>query len=187
MKREELKSLGIADEVIEKVMAMYGKSVETIKGENEQLKVATSTKDKAIEEANKTIDSFKGKKIDEIEKQANEYKTKYEQSKGEYEKTLTETKKRYALELEISKQNVRNPATFKKLLDLEKITLDGDKLVGFEEQVKGFKESEPYLFGEDTKKKAGVISNLPFGSAMSEQDVAILSAAGLDPKKYDKK
>lgn len=183
MKREELKGLGVADDIIDKIMAIHGKDVQSIQSENEQLKVAQLTKDKAIEEANKTIESFKGKKIDEIEKQANEYKAKYEQSKGEYEKTLSETKKRYALELEISKQNVRNPAIFKKILDMDKITLDGDKLVGFEEQVKGFKESEPYLFSETQPNKLGGNPNLPGSTGMSEQDIAVLKAAGLDPSK----
>lgn len=179
MKREDLKGLGIAEDVIEKLMAMYGKSVENIKGENEQLKTSLGAKEKVIEEANKTIEGFKGLNVDEIKKQADEYKTKFEQSKGEFEKTLTETKKRYALELEIGKLNTRNPNTFKKLLELEKITLDGDKLVGFDEQVKGLKESEPYLFNETRPNQVGTQPNLPNASGYSELEAEMRKAAGL--------
>ena len=179
MKREDLKGLGIADEVIEKVMAMYGKGIESIKGENEQLKVSLGAKDKVIEEANKTIDSFKGMKVEDIQKQAEEYKTKYEQSKGEFEKTLTETKKRYALELEIGKLGVKNPNSFKKLLELEKINFDGEKLVGLDEQVKGLKESEPYLFNEAKPNQVGTQPNLPNASGYSELEAEMRKAAGL--------
>lgn len=186
MKREELKKLNLADDVIEQLMTMYGKDIQAIQSENEQLKVANVTKEKSIAEANKTIEGFKGLNVDEIKKQADEYKTKYEASKGEFEKTLIDTKKKYAIEIEVGKLKVKNPNTIKKLLEQDKITFDGEKLVGFEEQIKGLKESDNYLFEEvqQQQRRFGGENNLPNSTALSAEDEQIRAVMGLGkPKK----
>ena len=45
----------------------------------------------------------------------------------------------------------KNPKAVKALLDLEKISLDGENLIGLSDQVKILEESDPYLFDNDSK------------------------------------
>ncbi|PAF34212.1 hypothetical protein CHH69_16915 [Terribacillus saccharophilus] len=52
----------------------------------------------------------------------------------------------YALSEALRKAKARNPKAIKALLDTEAIKLDGDKLLGLDEQLKGLQESDAYLF-----------------------------------------
>ena len=51
----------------------------------------------------------------------------------------------------------KNPKAVKALLDKEKLKLDGETLLGLEDQLKTLRESDAYLFGEDnlSGKKPG--------------------------------
>ena len=64
------------------------------------------------------------------------------------------------------KQNVRagnakakNVKSVKANLDLDKIKLDGDKLLGFDDQIEALKKSDAYLFDIDNTVDNGVENN----------------------------
>lgn len=60
----------------------------------------------------------------------------------------------FAIEKALTAANARNTKAVKALLDLEKVKLDGENLLGLDEQLKTLKKSDPYLF-TDTKIKIG--------------------------------
>ncbi|MRG86998.1 phage scaffolding protein [Salinibacillus xinjiangensis] len=92
-----------------------------------------SEKAKGNEELTKTIDSLKQQNED---------------TKKQYEDQIKQQQFDYALKDELTAAKVKNPKAVKALLDTEAIKLDGDKLLGLEEQLKGIKESDPYMFEE---------------------------------------
>ena len=53
----------------------------------------------------------------------------------------------------------KNIKSVKANLDLEKIKLDGDKLLGFDDQIKALKESDAYLFEIDKSVNKGLDDN----------------------------
>ena len=59
----------------------------------------------------------------------------------------------FSLEKALTGAKVRNAKAVKSLLDTEKIKLDGDKLLNLDDQLKGLKESDPYLFEEEKQEK----------------------------------
>src|SRR5690625_4853674 len=59
----------------------------------------------------------------------------------------------FRLEKALTGAKVRNATAVKSLLDTEKIKLDGDKLLNLDDQLKGLKESDPYLFEEEKQQK----------------------------------
>lgn len=73
-------------------------------------------------------------------------------TKEEYETKIATLKKETSIELYLKGQQARNIKAVKALLDLDKVSIDGDNLIGLEEQLKTLKENESYLFGKDTLK-----------------------------------
>ena len=81
MKREFLKELGIADDVLDKIMVENGKDIESLKTQVEKDKNAisalTTERDglkTQLADANKQIDGFRDLDIEGVKKQADEWK-----------------------------------------------------------------------------------------------------------------
>lgn len=67
-------------------------------------------------------------------------------SKTEYEKQLAAAKLDYALEARLMKEGVVSTKAVKALLDGSKISLDGENLIGVDDQIKALKESDKWAF-----------------------------------------
>src|SRR5690606_24948682 len=80
------------------------------------------------------------------------------QIQQEYEQKMQKQAFDFALERALVSAKARNPKAVKALLDTEAIKLDGDKLLGLEEQLEKLKESDPYLFEEEQKTAKPVFS-----------------------------
>lgn len=61
----------------------------------------------------------------------------------------------FAIEKALTAAKAKNTKAVKALLDMEKVKLDGEQLLGLEDQLKAIKESDPYLFGESGKVGSG--------------------------------
>ena len=182
MKREALEKLGLSKEVIDQVMAMHGETLNATKTDLQTITAQRDNYKKASDEANAKIAEFQKLDVDTIKKQASEWESKYKEKETEYTKQITGIKRDYAIEREIAKLKVRNPTTVKKLLEIDKIQFDGEKLMGIEEQIKGLKESDPYLFEEVQQQKFGGENNLPnSGATLSALDRKMYEVANLDP------
>src|SRR5690625_917770 len=152
MNREQLKKLGLTDEQIEEVMKAHGKSVnelkgqvgelESLKAQNEDLTNQLTARDEQLEELKKVDAEGLQAKIDEMQ-QANE------QTKTEYEHKLQQQAFEHRLETTLKDAGVRNVKAVKALVDTENIKLDGEKLLGLDDQLKGLQESDPYLFAQN--------------------------------------
>lgn len=148
MNREELKALGLTDEQIEKVMAAHGKVVNSTK---EQLDAVTTERDslkEQIAERDTQLDNLSKQVKDNEELTAEIDRLKEENTAAtqELQAKLDKQAFDFSLEKALTGAKVRNPKAAKALLDLESIKLDGDKLLGLEDQLNAIKESDPYLF-----------------------------------------
>ena len=61
----------------------------------------------------------------------------------------------FAIEKALTTAKAKNAKAVKALLDMEKVKLDGEQLLGLEEQLKAIQQSDPYLFGESGKVGSG--------------------------------
>lgn len=104
---------------------------------------------KMIDERNQQLEGLKAqvKDSEELTKQIEDLQKQNEQTKSDYEQKLEGQKFDFAVEQALSKSEAKNVKAVKALLDLESVKMDGDKLLGLEDQVKDLKEKEPYLFG----------------------------------------
>lgn len=156
--REFLKGLGIEGDNLEKIMAEYGKShtetadlqkkVADLTEQNVSLQSQIDDRDKQLAELKKAAgdnDELKGKikELQDANKQAAE----------DYQAKLAEQSKESKIELALRDAKAKNPKAVKALLDLSKVSVDGDNLIGFNEQIEKIKETDAYLFQDDEQNK----------------------------------
>ncbi|KNF07163.1 phage minor structural protein GP20 [Gottschalkia purinilytica] len=115
--------------------------------QNKDLKTQLDERDMQLEEL-----KIKAVGNEELTSKINELEQLNKNTKEEYESKIQALRKETSIELYLKDQQARNIKAVKALLDLDKVSLDGDNLIGLEEQLKTLKEQESYLFGEDTLK-----------------------------------
>jgi myosin heavy subunit len=111
--------------------------------EVKELQQQLNDRDKQLEDIGK-----KAKDHEELQQTIKDLQKENEDAKKDYEANLIKTRKEAKLELALKDAKAKNPKAVKALLDAEKISLDGDNLVGLEEQLKALQESDSYLFGD---------------------------------------
>jgi predicted nucleic acid-binding Zn-ribbon protein len=146
MKREFLKGLELADNLIDQIMAEHGKSIEKYKTANETQKTELDGLKKQLEEANKTVESFKDLDIDGIKKAADEWKEKAEKAEADSKAKIEAMQFEYALESALTGAKAKNIKAVKALLDMEKVKLEGGKITGLDSQLEALKTESGYLF-----------------------------------------
>lgn len=156
MKREMLKSLGLEDEAIDKIMAEAGKDLEKAKQstektiqEVEKLKLELQTKEQLVNDANAEIEKYKGMDIEGIKQSAEEYKAKYETDKAAFEKQLADKDYEFAVKEFTGQHKFTNDFVKNSFIeDFKKqgLKLDNGKFLGADDYIKGFDEKYPGVF-----------------------------------------
>lgn len=162
MKREFLKELGLEQDVIDKIMAEHGKSVQTLQTDKDKLEGDK----KALEGQNKTLDGQLKERDEQLKALAKmdpkELQIKIDQlqrenstAKEAYEKQLKDQAFDFALDIGIAGSGAKNPKMVKGAIDASKLTLVDGKLIGLDEQISAMKTSDAYAFnstdtGSDT-------------------------------------
>lgn len=110
--------------------------------------VNTSLKDfkDQLKERDDQLEELKKIDAEGLQQKIQELQQENETTKNDYEQQLQQKTFDYALKDALTGAKVRNPKAAKALLDLESIKLDGDKLLGLDDQLKAIQESDPYLF-----------------------------------------
>ena len=109
-------------------VAELGKANETIKGLRE------------------TVAKFDGVDVEGLKKSAENWENKYNTD-------LAAVKLDSAVTMGLVEAGALNPKVAKAALDMSVIKLDGDKLLGFTEQLDSLKESDAYLFKAEQKEE----------------------------------
>lgn len=157
--KELLKNAGVdnVDELEEKIskeLPKYFKPAKEFNEINEELKVVKGEK-KTLEDDKKKVENeynnFKKGSISQADYEAKKKEIE-DNSKAEIEKVRLESK----IDLAISNAKARNVKSVKANLDLNKIKLNGDKLLGFDDQIEALKTSDAYLFEIDKSKNKGL-------------------------------
>ncbi|MBT2599092.1 MULTISPECIES: phage scaffolding protein [unclassified Oceanobacillus] len=93
----------------------------------------------------------KAKGNDDLQQTIKDLQKQNDDAKKEHDANLAKIQKEAKLELALNNAKARNSKAVKALLDDEKISLDGDNLVGLDDQLKELQKSASYLF--DTEEK----------------------------------
>jgi len=146
MNREFLKSLGLEDEAIEKIMAENGRDIEKFKSDAKAKETELASTKKQLVDANKEIESFKEMDVEAIKKAADDYKTKYEQAEKDAQAQIEALKLEHSIESAL--RGAKNIKAAKALLDMESLKTSKNIDKDMEAAITALKESDPYLFEE---------------------------------------
>jgi hypothetical protein len=185
MKREDLIKLGIAEDVVDKIMALHGSDIETHKGKLTATQAELDTFKIQLGDANKQIESFKGMDIEGVKKTADEYKAKFEAAQAEGAKQMAALKFDHALEGALTGAKAKNAKAVRALLDANALKLnDADgSIIGLDDQIKKIKEGNDYLFESETPTPR-IVTGGQSQSILTDAVVAAArSGAGLPPVK----
>lgn len=157
--KEILKNAGVEnvddlESKISKELPKYFKPAKEFNEINDELKLIKGEK-KTLEDDKKKIEdeynNFKKGSISQADYEAKKKEIE-DNSKAEIEKVRLESK----IDLAINNAKAKNVKSVKANLDLNKIKLDGDKLLGFDDQIEALKKSDAYLFDIDNPVNKGV-------------------------------
>jgi seryl-tRNA synthetase len=153
MERKFLKDLGLADDVIEKVMAENGKDIEGLKSAGETSKTTIADLQKQIGDRDKQLDDLKKSSGDNeaLKKQITDLQTANKQAKTDYDANLKKLTLGGKIDVALMGAKAKNVKAVRALLDESKISLDGENVLGLKEQLEQVQKDNPYLFGEDQK------------------------------------
>lgn len=154
MKREDLKELGITDELLDKVFALHGQTLNAEKQKHADELSALQTK---LDEANTAITkaSESTESLDSIQAQLEDYKTKYEEVSGTLEDERRTQKIKEALTVAGGQDTEYLMFKLGEVEDTEKLP----------ELIESLKEAHPHHFegeapaGEEAPKQVEVIGN----------------------------
>ena len=155
MTLEQLIEMGLDEETAKKVLESYQASIKgeyipiarfnQVNEEKKELKTQIAERDTQLKEL-----KVKAAGNEELTTKITELENLNNTTKEEYETKIAALRKETSIELALKDQRAKNIKAVKALLDLDKVTIDGDNLIGLKEQLEGLKESDSYLFGEDT-------------------------------------
>lgn len=146
MKREELKALGVADDLIDKIMGLHGTALTEQKS-----KLDAATQKATDTEAQLTKLTADLTAAQKSGADAAALKAQLEAAT----KALDATKKSQTIRDALGEYKPHNAATLMRLLDLDKINVTDAGTIGLKEQVDALKAGQPYLFADATAPKGG--------------------------------
>lgn len=146
MKKEFLQQLGLADDAVEKILAEYGKEIETVKSREaqkaEQAAAGLKTAQDTIAGLQEAVKKFDGVDVDKL-------KAELAGMQDKYDKDISAAKLDAALRLELVKAKSRDEVSVRANLDQSLLKLDGEKILGLEEQLARLKSEKGFLFEPD--------------------------------------
>lgn len=130
-------------QIPEELQTKY-KDIDLVDSSSYVAKDKFNTLNEQLKTANTTIDDLKksNKGNEDLQTKVTDYETKVK----DYEKKIQDMQFNYALEGALKGANVRNTKAVKALLNLENVKLDGESIVGLNDQLEALKKSDDYLF-----------------------------------------
>ena len=151
-----------------------------VNNEKKELKTQLGLRDSQITEL-----QTKFKTNEELAKELENYKTLNSKAEQEFNTKLQQVKFDYELNQALAKANVRNTKAAKALLELDKIKLENDTLVGLDEQIKVLQDKETYLFAPKepvVPPVAGIKLDGANSKGTDELEQRLRKSMGLKPK-----
>ncbi|MFT8477723.1 MAG: phage scaffolding protein [Liquorilactobacillus sp.] len=152
--REFLKTLGIEGDSLEKIMSEVGKDkgisaekvelqskIDSLTSQNDDLNSQIKERDGQLSTLKKSAGDN-----EELKAQIKSLQDENKQAATDYQRKLAEQSKNFKIDSALRDAKARNPKAVKALLDLDKVSVDGDNLVGFKDQLEAVQKDNDFLF-----------------------------------------
>ena len=127
-----------------------------------------ATANQTISDLQTTVRKFDGVDAEGLKKQIADAQTKYDTD-------IEQARYDYGLDLAIRDAKAKNPKAVKALLDLSKITRDGEKFIGLSEQLEELKKTESYQFHSETDSIESGTGKNNAGAGTQTKDPALMT------------
>lgn len=115
-----------------------------------KLEADLAARDTQLEELKKAAGTS-----EELKKQIETLQAENKKASEEWQAKLAQMQLDFAVDKALTAAKAKNAKAVKALLDMEKVKLDGEQLLGLDDQLKAIQQSDPYLFGESGKVGSG--------------------------------
>lgn len=160
--REDLRNIGVDDSKVEEIMSLHGKDVQELKDKEEQLKAQHSEAKQEVKLYKERIDE-QNSQLDELRNQVNSgedlnekvkaLKEANEQKDEQHKQEMNNVKLRYEIDKELDRAGAKNRIAVMALVNQDDVQLsDEDGVKGLSEQLEKLKESDSYLFNDDSSQ-----------------------------------
>jgi predicted RNase H-like nuclease (RuvC/YqgF family) len=92
---------------------------------------------------------------EELKKQIEALQAENQKAAEEWQAKMAQMQLDFAIDKALTAAKAKNAKAVKALLDMEKVKLDGEQLLGLDDQLKELQKSDAYLFGESGKVGSG--------------------------------
>jgi hypothetical protein len=158
--RELLKKAGVEEAKIDGIVADINKELpkymipkdkyNEVAEAKKKLEADLQARDTQLEELKKAAGTS-----EELKKQIEQLQADNKKAAEEWQTKFAQMQLDFAVERALTTAKAKNAKAVKALLDMEKVKLDGEQLLGLDDQLKAIKESDPYLFGDPGKVGSG--------------------------------
>ena len=151
--KEILKKAGIEEAKVDGVIADINKQWALYfvpKDKYNEVAEAKKKLEADIAERDKQLEQLKAAagSNEELKKQIETLQAENKKAAEEWQAKVAQMQLDFAIEKALTAAKAKNTKAVKALLDLEKVKLDGDKLLGLDDQLRELQKSDPYLFGD---------------------------------------
>jgi len=158
--KELLKKAGIEEAKVDSTIADINKELPKYfipKDKYNEVAEAKKKLETDIQERDNQLEQLKNAagNSEELKAQIEQLQAENQKAAEEWQAKMAQMQLDFAIDKALTAAKAKNPKAVKALLDLEKVKLDGDKLLGLDDQLKAIKESDAYLFGESGKVGSG--------------------------------
>lgn len=150
MMKDALIQLGLTEEQADKVIGLHSEALQTYvpktkldEAETEKERLTTS-----LMERDQQLEALKGVAgaSEDLKKKLDEAIAKNKADSEQAAADFAAYKKDNAVNLQLMKLGAKNMKAVKALLDLTKVSIDGENLIGLQDQLDVLRESDAYLF-----------------------------------------
>ena len=158
--KEILKKAGIEEGKLDSVISDISKELPKHfipKDKYNEVAEAKKKLEKDIQDRDKQLEDLKNAagSNEELKAQIEQLQSENQKAAEEWQAKMAQMQLDFAIEKALAAAKAKNQKAVKALLDLEKVKLDGEQILGLDDQLKAIKESDPYLFGDPGKVGSG--------------------------------
>jgi len=158
--KDLLKKAGIEEEKVDSAIADINKELPKHfipKDKYNEVAEAKKKLEADIQERDNQLEQLKNAagNSEELKAQIEQLQAENQKAAEEWQAKMAQMQLDFAIEKALAAAKAKNQKAVKALLDLEKVKLDGEQILGLDDQLKAIKESDPYLFGDPGKVGSG--------------------------------
>lgn len=152
MDRKFLEDMGLDKQIIDNVLDENSKDVGKHKKQIDELTTQCDSLQEQVNKANEEINSYKQMDIESIKEAASNWETKYNEETAKLKQQMQENQYKHLVERQAEKYEFSSGAAKRAFiadLSSKDLKVEDDKLLGFDDFVKAYKESDPNAFKQD--------------------------------------